>query len=90
MTDPLTDAVAWLADRLGVPSGDVRALLEEGEAEGVFAVRVVTHDADPEPEIDKIRAAGSGACLCPLSTIERVIFDHGTCGRGGCPYGGDV
>lgn len=60
------------------------------EAEGVFAIRVVTHDEEAEPEIEKIRAAGRGACLCPLSTIERVIVDHGTCGRGGCPYGGDV
>lgn len=90
MTDPIADAVAWLADRLDMPTGDIRALLEEAEAEGVLSVRVVTHDSDAVPEIDEIRAAGRGACLCPLSTIERVIVDYGTCGRGGCPYGGDV
>lgn len=90
MADPLTEAVAWLADRLSLPSGDIRALLEEAEAEGVLSVRVVTQDAQADPTIDEIRAAGRGACLCPLSTIERVIVDHGTCGRGGCPYGGDV
>lgn len=28
-------------------------------------------------------------CGCPTATIERVIRDHGTCGMGGCPYGGD-
>ncbi len=27
-------------------------------------------------------------CLCPLATIARVELG-GTCGRGGCPYGGD-
>lgn len=90
MADPLTEAVAWLADRLSLPSGDIRALLEEAEAEGVLSVRIVTLEEQPDPAIDEIRAAGRGACLCPLSTIERVIVDHGTCGRGGCPYGGDV
>lgn len=90
MSDPLTDAVAWLADRLEMPTGDVRALLEEAEDNGVLTVRVVTEDAEPGSEMDAIRAAGRGACLCPLSTIERVVVDHGTCGRGGCPYGGDV
>lgn len=90
MADPLTEAVAWLADRLSLPCGDIRALLEEAEADGVLTVRVVTVEEQPDPTIDEIRAAGRGACLCPLSTIERVIVDHGTCGRGGCPYGGDV
>ena len=90
MTGPVTEAVVWLADRLDVPSGDIRALLEEAEADGILTVRVVTHEGEPLPEMDEIRAAGRGACLCPLSTIERVVVDHGTCGRGGCPYGGDV
>lgn len=90
MADPLTEAVAWLADRLSLPSGDIRALLEEAEAEGGLSVRVVTQEGDQAPEMDEILAAGRGACLCPLSTIERVVVDHGTCGRGGCPYGGDV
>lgn len=90
MSDPLTEAVAWLADRLAIPTGDVRALLEEAEQDGVLTVRVVTQDEEPDDAIEAIRAAGRGACLCPLSTIERVVVDHGTCGRGGCPYGGDV
>lgn len=29
-------------------------------------------------------------CRCPTATVERVIRDHGTCGMGGCPYGGDI
>lgn len=90
MADTLTEAVAWLADRLSLPSGDIRALLEEAEAQGVLSVRVVTLEEQPDPTMDEIRAAGRGVCLCPLSTIERVIVDHGACGRGGCPYGGDV
>lgn len=28
-------------------------------------------------------------CGCPSATARRVIIEHGTCGRGGCPYGGD-
>lgn len=29
-------------------------------------------------------------CGCPMGTVRRVIVDHGTCGKGGCPYGGDL
>lgn len=29
------------------------------------------------------------ACLCPRETIRRVLIERGTCGGGGCPYGGD-
>lgn len=29
-------------------------------------------------------------CGCQTATVRRVIQDHGTCGMGGCPYGGDV
>lgn len=28
-------------------------------------------------------------CGCPSATVERVIRHGGTCGMGGCPYGGD-
>lgn len=90
MSDPLTDAVAWLADRLEMPTGDVRALLEEAEDNGVLIVRVVNSPGDDHEAMAAIREAGRGACLCPLSTIERVVVEHGQCGRGGCPYGGDV
>jgi hypothetical protein len=36
------------------------------------------------------QAAGSGGprCGCPRIVVERVLRG-GTCGRGGCPYGGD-
>lgn len=89
--DTEADAVAWLADRLEMPTGDVRALLEEAEDNGVLIVRVVTDDpADDHDVMKAIYAAGRGACLCSLSTIERVVLGTGTCGRGGCPYGGDL
>lgn len=55
----------------------------------VSVARVACHYADP-PELQKARLAGRGDCLCPISTIERVVRDHGTCGQGGCPYGGDI
>jgi len=29
-------------------------------------------------------------CGCPSETARRVIVDHGVCGKGGCPYGGDL
>lgn len=29
-------------------------------------------------------------CGCPSETVRRVLVKHGTCGMGGCPYGGDV
>jgi hypothetical protein len=32
---------------------------------------------------------GRTLCACPLATVERVTKEHGTCGNGGCPYGGD-
>ncbi len=29
------------------------------------------------------------ACGCTPECFDRVVLEHGTCGRGGCPYGGD-
>jgi predicted FMN-binding regulatory protein PaiB len=29
-------------------------------------------------------------CGCPTETVRRVIVEHGVCGMGGCPYGGDI
>lgn len=34
-------------------------------------------------EIEKPR------CGCSSEDVRRVLVDHGTCPRGGCPYGGD-
>ena len=89
MTDPINDAVVWLADRIDLPVGDMRAILEEAEAAGVLAIRVVDEPAEPDQRLDAIREAGRGDCLCALSMIERVLTGAGKCGRGGCPYGGD-
>lgn len=41
--------------------------------------------AAPSPPPRKERAA----CLCPQEIVDRVNRG-GTCGMGGCPYGGDV
>lgn len=90
MSDPLTDLVAFLADRLDVPTGDVRAAMEEAERDGVMVLRVIDEPADDLEAMAMIRDRGRGACLCPISTIERVMLGCGTCGRGGCPYGGDI
>ena len=29
-------------------------------------------------------------CGCDPAVARRVIIEHGTCAKGGCPYGGDV
>lgn len=34
--------------------------------------------------------AAQPRCGCTPEIARRVIVDHGTCGMGGCPYGGDV
>ena len=90
MSDPIAEAVAFLADDLDVPVRDVRRAFERAEARGILTVRVVD-EPEPEPSdhLAEVRRDGRGRCLCPIATIERVLIDRGTCGRGGCPYGGD-
>jgi hypothetical protein len=29
-------------------------------------------------------------CGCPGDVVDRAIFGGGICGKGGCPYGGDL
>ena len=57
-----------------------------GERFGVITVS----DAPIVFYFEKIAAAPPrSACLCPQETVDRVNRG-GTCGMGGCPYGGDV
>ena len=50
----------------------------------------VRSTSDLVDEMDAIRAAGRGKCLCSEDFIERVIAGKCACGHGGCPYGGDL
>lgn len=90
MSDPMAAAVQFLADQLDLPSHVVSRALEAAEAAGVLEVRLVEVEHPQISELDEIRARGRGKCLCPIATIERVLVRGGSCGRGGCPYGGDA
>ena len=90
MSDPVAGLIAYLADDLDLPVGQVRAAFERAGARGKLTIRVI--DEEPAGRVDcwqAVRTAGRGKCLCALSTIERVLIDGKSCGRGGCPYGGD-
>lgn len=80
-----------LAQTLEVSPARIRSALERLEAEGLIELRVVDVAPEtPSEEMAAIRQAGRAHCLCSLDTVERVIMRGGTCGRGGCPYGGDL
>jgi len=34
--------------------------------------------------------AANPRCGCDPAVARRVIIEHGTCAKGGCPYGGDI
>lgn len=38
---------------------------------------------------DMAREIARPRCGCSSETVRRVLVEHGTCGGGGCPYGGD-
>lgn len=91
MSDPLGALIEFVADDLGVLARDVRRAFERAEARDLASFRVIDRaPASDSEEMEAVRQAGRGKCLCPLATIERVLIDHGQCSRAGCPYGGDI
>ncbi|HLY89062.1 MAG TPA: hypothetical protein VKQ27_08765 [Acetobacteraceae bacterium] len=75
------EAIARIIDRFSCTHWDAGAKYDL-TAE-ILALLTHTEKTD-EQEIARPR------CGCPTETVRRVIQDHGTCGMGGCPYGGDI
>jgi hypothetical protein len=84
----LAAVIDQLAQQLDVSPERIRQGFERLEALGLVELRIVDVPFTAGEELASIIEAGRGRCLCPLGVIERV-FAGGTCGRGGCPYGGD-
>lgn len=88
--DAMAETVDRLAQQLDVSPGRVRSALERLEADGLIELRIVeVEPVSDSEEMAAIRAAGRGKCLCSIPMIESVLIDRLSCGRGGCPYGGD-
>lgn len=58
--------------------------------EGWRAIRHADWIAAGRPgDVQTMEDLASPRCGCSPDVARRVIVDHGTCGMGGCPYGGD-
>lgn len=67
---------------------------EPGLFEPTEEWRVIRHAdwlaAGRPGDVGEVEEIANPRCGCTSDVARRVIIDNGTCGKGGCPYGGDI